>query len=282
MAKRLAVKMRSSELLIGRRAPLIALVVVVVGAVLAADQCGALWLAPDAAATQQQQQADKDDYILLRGDELVRNDQILSYLVGASKEEIEEIVEANPALQAALLNKVRTAINERPPDDAQSQPQPQQPVGVAVQASAHKDLGAPGGALLSASASGNAQAAAYDTTSAIAQAHQSKMDALRGALGAKASSLFKIGGKLKKKLRKLGFRRRNNAAANSDNNIEQNNNSGGGDDDDEADERPSRLRPHLPHLHMSVSAAHQSSVNAQPIGTQFDASANAAAIASTG
>lgn len=56
---------------------------------------------------------DYDDYVILSDDELVHDAAILQHLVLATKEEIEELVEDNPQIQTALLDKIRKVLDEK-------------------------------------------------------------------------------------------------------------------------------------------------------------------------
>lgn len=56
---------------------------------------------------------DYDDYVILSDDELVHDAAILQHLMLASKEEIEELVEDNPQVQTALLEKIKKVLDEK-------------------------------------------------------------------------------------------------------------------------------------------------------------------------
>lgn len=56
---------------------------------------------------------DYEDYVVLSDDELVHDAQILQNLMMATKEEIEELVDDNPQLQTALLEKIKKVLHEK-------------------------------------------------------------------------------------------------------------------------------------------------------------------------
>lgn len=56
---------------------------------------------------------DYDDYVILSDEELVHDASILQHLMMATKEEIEEIIEDNPQVQTALLEKIRKILDEK-------------------------------------------------------------------------------------------------------------------------------------------------------------------------
>lgn len=51
-----------------------------------------------------------DSFLILNDDEVLQNKEILKHLSAASKEEVEEIIDNNPVIQAALLNKIKNAV----------------------------------------------------------------------------------------------------------------------------------------------------------------------------
>lgn len=56
---------------------------------------------------------DYDDYVILSDDELVHDAAILQHLMLATKEEIEELVEENPQVQSALLEKIHKVLDQK-------------------------------------------------------------------------------------------------------------------------------------------------------------------------
>lgn len=59
------------------------------------------------------QDNEEDTYIVLSDDEVLQNADMLRHLSLATKEEVEEIVEGNPAIQQALLSKIKKVIKLR-------------------------------------------------------------------------------------------------------------------------------------------------------------------------
>ena len=54
-----------------------------------------------------------DNYLILDDDEVANNSQLLKFLSQTSKEDLEEIVDSNPRLQDAILNKIKGAIDNK-------------------------------------------------------------------------------------------------------------------------------------------------------------------------
>lgn len=54
-----------------------------------------------------------DSYLVLNDDEILQNPKLLKHLSSASKEEVEEMVDGNPVVQTALLNKIRDAVDKK-------------------------------------------------------------------------------------------------------------------------------------------------------------------------
>jgi len=55
----------------------------------------------------------QDSYLILNENELANNEEILAHLSSAGKDEVEEIVDRNPAMQETLLKRIRDAVEVR-------------------------------------------------------------------------------------------------------------------------------------------------------------------------
>lgn len=127
-----------------------------------------------------------DNYLLLSENEITQDAGILKQLAMVSKEEIEEIVDENPILQQAVLDKVKKIVKLKQKYKAN-----QAEVKLAQQ-EAIKEM---------------------DQDSKVGgQIEQgdsmSKLDSLRVQLASKAVRLYKISGALKKKIDKLVKKKR--------------------------------------------------------------------------
>lgn len=56
---------------------------------------------------------DGEDSFLILNDDEVASSQLLKHLSGASKEEVEEIVDSNPQVQDMILDKIKVAVEKR-------------------------------------------------------------------------------------------------------------------------------------------------------------------------
>lgn len=55
----------------------------------------------------------KESFLILNDEEVANNEEILLHLSNASKEEVEEVIDSNPAIQDAILKRIREAVELR-------------------------------------------------------------------------------------------------------------------------------------------------------------------------
>lgn len=146
----------------------------------------------------------QDSYVLLTDDELLHNADMLRHLTLASKEEIEELVEGNPAVQEMLLEKVKrilamrqqvAALNEQRKVIAQNiradyqRDHPNSPQAMQPMQPNQPEIAS--------------QQADADLDHHLASMEPSKVEMLKSQINSKAAKLFKVGSSLNKKLRAL-------------------------------------------------------------------------------
>lgn len=226
--------------------------------------------------------SEQDEYLLLTDEEVLNNAQILKFLAGASKEEIEEILQENPSVREKLYDKINQIVEKKQnryqskPDtiihnlnDQQHQHQYQQLQQEQPMEEAHVQfdgqlsqpvLGMPD---VQGIASEIGQSGPKIAASAIG------VGVLKTKLKPKFLKLIKIGGKLKKKIlpllkkkKKKGKKKKKKVLLQGSNNNNDNNFVEFVDDNLEIDEESERSNdnhhisnPLRPRFHFNISTS---------------------------
>lgn len=145
----------------------------------------------------------EDGFLILNDDEVAQNSQLLKHISGASKEEVEEIVDSNPHVQDMILDRIKQAVDRRREDRASRK-------GIKAAKGATSSEGQQTQVVQEAQPEKTVQQAQVP----VAQQEENddddddqmddvKVAALRAKLKTKAAKVFKVGAKFKEKLSKF-------------------------------------------------------------------------------